>query len=243
MTDRFTSQRTGTPVLGIVMLDTRFPRLPGDIGHPETFGVPAQRLTVPGALPHRVVASARTLRGAGLVPRFEHAVRQLAEGGVQVLTTSCGFLVLLQRELQAAVKVPVWTSALLLLPELLAREAQVGVLTIDAESLGEEHLLAAGVPAHRRRDVLIQGVEPGGEFATSILHNRLEIDFAQARSDVVEAARALRVRGPGLRTVVLECTNMPPYALEVAAATGLRVVSLLDAPALKPFVAVPGAQR
>ena len=54
-------------MLGLLMLDTRFPRPPGDIGHPATFGFPVRRRVVEGAAPGRVVRGAaedRELRNA-----------------------------------------------------------------------------------------------------------------------------------------------------------------------------------
>jgi len=140
--------------------------------------------------------------------------------------------VLLQRELQAVAGVPVVTSSLLQLPALLEREPSVGVLTISAASLGDEHLLAAGVPVDRLGDVVVQGVDPQGEFASAILGNWPEMDLARASADVVAAAMQLQRRAPKLATVVLECTNMPPYADAVRAATGLRVLGLADSPVL-----------
>jgi hypothetical protein len=228
----FPERRPG--FLGIVMLDTRFPRPKGDVGHPETFGVPVRQRIVPGAFPRQVVASAAALRASGLHLRFIEALRQLEAEGARALTASCGFLVLLQQELQAGVRVPLVSSSLLQLPELLAQEPQVGVLTISAEHLTDEYLLAAGVPRHRLRDVLVQGVDPAGPFATAILGNRPELDLAAAEADVVGAARALQRRAPQLRTLVLECTNMPPYAKPLADATAWRLRTLLDAgPLLK----------
>lgn len=221
--------------LGIVMLDTRFPRPPGDVGHPDTFGVPTRQRVVPGAFPRSVVASAASLRASGLHRPFMEAMQALEREGARALTTSCGFLVLLQQDLQAAVRVPVVSSSLLHLPALLQTEEQVGVLTISAEHLGDEHLLAAGVPRHRVRDVIVQGVAPLGEFASSILGNLPQMDQARARSDVVQAALALRARAPQLRTVVLECTNLPPYAPAIREATGWRVWSLADAPSLRAW--------
>lgn len=218
--------------LGIVMLDTRFPRPPGDVGHPATFGVATRQLVVPGAYPREVVASAQALRASGLVARFVEAVRQLEAEGARAITTSCGFLVLLQADLQAAVRVPMVTSSLLQLPALLARQARVGVLTISASNLGHEHLLAAGVPVDRLRDVVVQGMDPQGAFARPILGNEAEMDLAAAEADVVDAARTLQGRTPDLRSVVLECTNLPPHARAVVAATGWRLFSLVDAPAL-----------
>ena len=219
--------------LGVVMLDTRFPRLPGDVGHPGSWPVPTVRKVVQGAWPERVVQSAAGLRAAGVLDDFVVAVRGLAGQGVAAITTSCGFLVLLQRELQAAVGVPVVSSSLLQLPRLLRDEGRCGVLTISRERLGAEYLLAAGVLPGQLADVVVQGVEPDSEFAGAILGNRPEMDEERAAADVVAAACALRRRGPELRTVVLECTNMPPYAARIREATGLRVLSLTDSPVLR----------
>lgn len=218
--------------LGIVMLDTRFPRPLGDVGHPDTFGVPVRHRIVPGAVPRRVVASAQALRDSGLHRPFAEALRALEAEGARALTTSCGFLVLLQQELQQCVGVPLVSSSLLQLPELLRAEAQVGVLTISAAHLTRDYLLAAGVPPDRLDDVLVQGVPADGPFAGPILGNRQEMDFHAAQADVVAAALALQRRAPQLRTVVLECTNMPPYAQAVEHATRWRLRTLKDAAAL-----------
>jgi len=215
--------------VGVLMLDTRFPRPLGDIGHPDSFGVPVRQAVVRGAWPSEIVTSAAALRASGLLDAFKQQARELVRQGAAAITTSCGFLVLLQRELQDAVAVPMITSSLLQLPELLAREREVGVLTISAQHLGAEHLIAASVPLERIGDVIVQGVDPNGEFAGAILANRQALDFDKARSDVVAAALALKARAPGLRTVVLECTNMPPYAQAVREATGFELRSLLDA--------------
>lgn len=209
------------------MLDTRFPRPPGDIGHPDSLGVPARHAVVPGAWPKAVVGSAAALRASGLARAFVARACEFEQEGARAITTSCGFLVLLQDELQSAVGIPVVTSSLLHLPRLLQREPQVGVLTIDAAHLGPEHLLAAGVPAARLGDVVVQGVDPQGEFAGAILGNRDTMDVARAQADVVAASLALRARAPRLCSVVLECTNMPPYGPAVRAAGGWRLFSLL----------------
>jgi hypothetical protein len=215
--------------LGVLMLDTRFPRPLGDIGHPDSFGVPTRQVVLKGAWPEKVVASATSLRRERLVEPFQRMVRQLVADGAAAITTSCGFLVLLQADLQrAAGRVPVVTSSLLLLPGLLRQHAQVGVLTISASALGKEHLRAAGVPQERLKDVLVQGVPRDTEFANAILGNRDSMDLALAEADVVAAAHALKARAPNLTHLVLECTNMPPYAAAITAATGLQTWSLLQ---------------
>jgi hypothetical protein len=223
--------------LGVLMLDTRFPRPPGDAGHPATWAPGTEFLVVEGIGPQDAVQTALGLRASRVLRAFSHAAQALEQRGVAAITTSCGFLVLLQQELQQAVGIPLVTSSLLQLPALLAQEQEVGVLTISAEKLGPEHLGQAGVAARRLADVVVQGVDPHSDFARAILGNQDTLDTAQASRDVVAAALALQARAPQLRSLVLECTNMPPYAAAIRAATGWRVFSLRDVPALQGYAA------
>jgi hypothetical protein len=223
-------------VIGIIMLDTQFPRPLGDVGHPDTFGVPTHLDRFKGVYPAKVVTTAAGLRKERLVNGFQSIVRGLQLRGLKAITTSCGFLVLLQKDLQAVAKIPVVTSSLLQLPALLAKEPQVGVLTISAASLSAEHLRAAGVPKERLKDVIIQGVPAGTEFVSKILGNQPTLDLVQAEKDVVAAALTLKARAPHLKTLVLECTNMPPYQVALEAATGWQVRSLIDDPRLRKVI-------
>jgi Asp/Glu/hydantoin racemase len=207
-----------TPALGVLMLDTRFPRLPGDIGNPATFAFPVRYRVVSGASPSRVVIEAdRTLVGP-----FVAAAQALAADGCAAISTSCGFLALFQAELEAAVTVPVWTSSLLLVPELQAAlpdGRRVGVVTADAASLSPAHLRAAGAA----EDTPIEGLSPDSPFHATLIDNRPELDAGLAEAATVAAALRLAHRHPELGAIVLECTNMPPYVEAVRAATGLPV--------------------
>jgi len=204
--------------LGVLMLDTRFPRLVGDIGNPATFPFAVRYRVVAGASPSRVVVEAdRTL----LAP-FVAAARALADEGCAAISTSCGFLALFQGELQAAVTVPVWSSSLLLLPELqaaLPAGRRVGVVTADVGSMTSAHLRAAGAA----EDTPVEGLSPDSAFHATLIDNRPELDAGLAEAATVAAALRLANRHPELGAIVLECTNMPPYAEAVRAATGLPV--------------------
>src|SRR5207244_4755884 len=130
--------------VGILMLDTRFPRIPGDMGNASTFPFPVRYQRVEGADPDLVVRR----RAAGLLPASRDGARRLEHEGVGAITTNCGFLVKFQRELAAAVRVPVFTSSLLLVPlvhRLLPPGRRVGIMTVNAGTLGPEHLRGAGV--------------------------------------------------------------------------------------------------
>jgi hypothetical protein len=204
--------------LGVLMLDTRFPRVVGDVGNPASFAMPVRHRVVAGASAQRVVREG----DPALLQPFIDAALQLADEGAAAVTTSCGFLVEFQAALQAALPVPVWTSSLLKLPEL----SSPGVLTVDALSLGARHLRAAGADA----TVPVVGLAPGCHLQRALLDDEPAIDAARAEADVVEAAQRLIARWPTVREIVLECTNMPPYAKAVARATRRpvhHIISLL----------------
>jgi len=204
--------------LGVLMLETRFPRPVGDVGNPASFALPVRHRVVKGASPQRVVRDG----DAALLEPFIDAARQLVDEGARAITTSCGFLVLFQQAMQAALPVPVWTSSLLKLPELQAP----GVVTVDVLSLGTAHLHAAGADA----TVPVAGLAPGCHLQRALLEDLAQIDPQQAEADVVAAAQRLVARWPAVREIVLECTNLPPYAKAVARATRRpvhHIISLL----------------
>ena len=209
--------------VGILMLEAQFPRIPGDMGNALSWECPVQYRVVRNASPDLVVR-----RGApGLLPLFIEAARDLVASGVDGITTNCGFLSLFQADLAAAVEVPVAASSLMqvaMVNALLPPGTRCGVLTISASTLTEAHLHAAKVP----EGTPIGTTEGGREFTRAILGNEPMLDVDAARQDNVDAARALTAAHSDLGALVLECTNMTPYAPAIRAATGLPVFSMLS---------------
>lgn len=207
--------------VGILMLDARFPRIPGDMGHAGTWPFPVHYKVVRGASPDIVVRDG----APGLLPHFISAAQELVADGVDGITTNCGFLSLMQADLQAAVPVPVATSSLMqvgLVNAILPPAKRAGILTISASSLTQAHLAAASVP----EGTPIGTTEGGREFTSAILGNALELDVELARADNVAAAEALVSQHPDVGAIVLECTNMVPHAADIRAATGLPTYSI-----------------
>ncbi|WP_028225891.1 aspartate/glutamate racemase family protein [Paraburkholderia ferrariae] len=210
--------------LGVLMLDTRFPRFPGEIGNGRTWPVPLQFKVVRGATPERVVDRA----GEGLLEPFIEAARELVDLGVHGITTSCGFLALFQRELSEALPVPVATSALLQTPlveAMLPRGRRVGILTFNADALTARHLAAAGVDP----STPIEGMPADSLFRRVFSDSGLDDapDFAVLKAEMVRAACLLVKRRPEVGAILCECTNMPPFAAAVNAATGLPVFDVV----------------
>ncbi|MEG3663373.1 aspartate/glutamate racemase family protein [Celeribacter halophilus] len=207
--------------LGILMLETQFPRIPGDIGNATTWPFPVQFRVVRSATPELVVRNdARELAGL-----FIEAAKDLVASGCDGITTNCGFLSIVQDKLAEAVPVPVATSSLMQVPmvkAMLPAGKRVGILTISKETLTPVHLNAARVPA----DTPIVGTEGGRAFTRDILGDAPEIDFTACRLDMLDAARQLVSDHADIGAIVLECTNMTPYAADVRKLTGLPVFSI-----------------
>lgn len=211
--------------IGILMLEARFPRIPGDMGNALSWPFPVLYKVVRGASPDLVVRR----RGAGLLPAFVTAAGELVAQGADAITTNCGFMSLFQADIAAAVGVPVATSSLMQVPmvqAVLPPGKRVGILTICAAALSQEHLAGAGVdPA-----TPIVGTDTltgnGREFTRVILDDELELDVARAERDILDAGAELVRDHPGIGAIVLECTNMTPYARALRVATGLPVYSM-----------------
>lgn len=204
-------------MIGILMLDTAFPRLVGDVGNPKSFDFPVTYAVVPGATPQAIVVGDAEV----WADQFIAAGKDLVARGCTGLTTTCGFLTLLRDRVAEETGVPVVSSALELVPQLLAAKRTPGVLTISAASLSARHLAAAGVPS----SVPIVGVD-GSHFATAILGNSERLDASISETELVQAAEQLIAAHSGIDVIVLECTNMPPHQAAIEAATGCEVVSI-----------------
>jgi len=225
------TQSTGqdSAEVGILMLDTRFPRIHGDIGNPRTFPFPVRYHVVPDATPAHVVASPDRVRA--LLPGFVAGARALERAGVRAIGTSCGFLSVVQADLAAAVRVPVLTSSLFLVPMILATGGgrPIGIVTASAAHLSPEHLSAAGIRRDHR--VIIRGLEDCAAFRAAILGDgqAATLDVRAVEQEVTAVCQALRADHPDLAAIVFECTNLHPYARAVQRAVPVPVYGIVQA--------------
>ncbi|WP_321896182.1 aspartate/glutamate racemase family protein [Paraburkholderia heleia] len=208
--------------VGVLMLDTRFPRFPGEIGNARTWSLPVQFKIVRGATPERVVER----NGEGLLLPFIEAAQELIDLGVSGITTSCGFLALFQKDLSEALPVPVATSALLQAPfvqAMLPAGRRVGILTFNAQALTKKHLAAVGVdPA-----TPIEGMPSDSLFRQVFSDSGKTAYFTILEAEMVRAANSLVMRHQDIGAIICECTNMPPFAAAIGAATGLPVFDIV----------------
>lgn len=213
--------------IGMILLDTVEPFIPGDVGNASTFDFSLLYRAVPGLT---VDASL-----SGDPEREESVVEaavELERQGVRAISSNCGFLLHYQDAVAAAVRVPVFMSSLLQLPLIAASvgpERGIGVITADATRLGNSLLARAGAPADA--PIHVAGMEDKPEFRASMLDETGVLDSDKLEQETVEAAEELIERHPGIGAILFECAVLPPYARAVQDATGLPVfdfVTMID---------------
>lgn len=210
--------------IGVLCLETAFTKIPGHIRNPATFSFPVVYKVVTGATPERVVSQ----RDPALLEPFIAAARELADAGVAAITSGCGFLVLFQRQLAAAVDIPLYASSLIQLPmvaRMLRPDQSVGLLVAKAESLTSAHLAAIGgaeVP------VRVAGMADSPEFREVMLEGRrVELDVERLRGEVIAQAELLADAGSDLGAVVIECTDLVPFSRDVQDRLGVPVFDIV----------------
>ena len=89
--------------------------------------------------------------------------------------------------------------------------------------MAARHLAAAGVAP----DTPFIGTEGGREFFRVLIRGeKQDMDIALAAADILAAGRTLVSRHPDIGAIVLECTNMPPYAFALREVLGLPVYDI-----------------
>jgi hypothetical protein len=211
--------------IGILTLQTRFPRIPGDMVNATTFPFPVLYRRVDGASPHRVVREG----DPALLAPFIQAARELEQEGVRAITTNCGFLAMFQDQLAEAVSIPVFTSSLMQVPlvhRMLPRGKAVGILTVWGKALTDRHLSGAGIGPEI--PIRVAGLETEQEFSHVLIDDQPELNPDLARQEHERVARRLVEQYPEIGAFVLECTNMPPYSHDIQRVTGRPVFDIVS---------------
>jgi len=71
------------------------------------------------------------------------------------------------------------------------------------------------------------GTETGREFTRVILEDEAQMNVDACRQDLLDAGAQLVREHPQVGAVVLECTNMGPYAADLRQTLGLPIFSII----------------
>jgi Asp/Glu/hydantoin racemase len=211
----------GVPI-GILMVDSVLPRIPGDVGNGFTYDFPVRFHTVKGARAIRIVEDS----DPALLQPFIDGARALEAEGCQAITTCCGFLIAFQRQMQAAVNIPVFTSGLLQVPlvaAILPPDKKIGILTANDATLNPKHF-AENVPVER---LCVQGMQDTKHFYRTFPLNAPSYIYEDVEADVAWAAKKLKAEHPDIGAIVCEGTNFAPFNPMVCRMTGVPVFDIV----------------
>jgi len=210
--------------IGILILDASYPCVPGNVGNASTYDFPVRYREVRGASINRLLNE----RDPSLLQPFIDAAKELEAEGVKAITGACGFMALFQRQVAESVSVPVFLSSLLQVPFIhrtLTSGQKVGVITANAGALTKEHFMSTGIGDDI--ELAIGGMEDQEEFRTSILEEKGTLDSDKIEHEVVGVAERLVADNPEVGAILLECSDLPPYAAAIQNAVGLPVFDFI----------------
>lgn len=212
-----------TAKLGVIRLDYDYPPAPGDIDYPGSHAYPVVYRVVPGLTFEMAQKGVMT---SDVSTRFVEGIKYLESQGVCGITGDCGFMMYFQALARQNTKLPVFMSALAQLPSVTcgyAGNEQIAILTANGVSLKPMEPLIkdeCAVDLKENRYIIV-GCEDIAGFEAVALGEKVDVN--KVSPGMVQKVKKLIADYPGLRAILLECTELPPYADAIRAATGLPV--------------------
>ncbi len=210
----------GYPIGIIYIDDVYYPMLPGNIVNGYTFDFPTRLMPVEGLDCPNLFNTCE-----GVEEKIYEACKKLEKEGVRAISSACGFFGNYQAGMAEKLDVPVALSSLVQLPwiaTLLKKSQTIGVLTAQKDSFTDSLLDSCGVSEDIKKRLVVKDLGHEKEFSC-ITEGRGEFDNAIVKEEVVNKALEIVKESPQTGAILLECSDMPPYAHAVQAATGLPV--------------------
>lgn len=213
--------------IGIILLDTFTPFIPGDVGNASTYSYPVRYKTIKNFTVNRMYDM-----DSSFIEAFKEAGRELVQEGVKAITGDCGYMALFQEELAQELDVPVFMSSLLQVPFIqrtLRSTEKVGIICSNSKFLSEPLLSSVGITDTDR--LVIKGLEDQEYFCKGVIIEVGELHADKVEQEVVSKALELVQENPSVKVILLECSVLPPYAAAVQKAVQLPVfdyVTMID---------------
>ena len=216
-------QVSGYPI-GIVYIENiNYPLIPGNVVNAYTYNFPVRMKPVPNLTNDRLFNNDPTI-----VDDLIKTVKSLVEDdGCRAISGACGFFGNYQQQVRAAVDVPVGLSSLVQIPfiqGLIKPGQKIGILTANKGSLTDGLLRSCGVTD--TSNLVVKDALQTEEFAT-VVNMRGYFDNTIARQEILTLAQELVDEHDDLGAILLECSDMPPYASEIQRVTQLPVFDFI----------------
>lgn len=210
----------GYPIGIVYIEDVFYPMVPGNIVNGYTFPFPVRLKAVEGLDCQNLFDAAD-----GVYEMVLETCKKLEKEGVRAISGACGFFGNYQAKIAEELSVPVALSSLVQLSwiaTLLKKDQTIGVLTAQKDSFTDQLLDSCGVCTELKKRLLVKDLGHEDQFSC-IPEGRGVFDNGLVQQEVVGKAMEILKEAPNTGAILLECSDMPPYAYAVQAATGVPV--------------------
>ncbi|MBU8878406.1 aspartate/glutamate racemase family protein [Bacillus sp. FJAT-29790] len=209
--------------VGILYLDECwYPVIPGNVANLGTYDFPVRLKVVPDCNTSKLLSGDTSLLESIII-----AAKELEAEGARAICAACGFFGNFQDKVAEAVDIPVYLSSLVQVPWIktgLKYSQKIGILTAYADGLTESLFESCGIA--NKKNIIISDLSGEDEFS-AIIENRGSFDNEKVRQEVVDAAVSMVAENPDIGAILLECSDMPPYAADVQRAVKLPVYDFI----------------
>lgn len=213
-------QVRATPVsgfaIGIIAVNMDYPKIPGNVANATTFKFPVIYETVDFEIEQLFEGD----------PKIENqivvAAQKLEKQGVRAIVGACGYFGHFQQSVAESVEVPVFMSSICQVPLIklgLKKQKKILTLVASGKDINEDFFQCSGA---KLSDTVICEIGSLESFAP-IRWGKTVLDNGQLKSDLVEVVIRETQQDKNIGAILLECSDLPPYAHAIQQATGLAI--------------------
>ena len=202
-------------VIGIMAVKLNYPKLPGNVANASTY---------PFGVLYRVVdfEIERLFSGdPSIKDDVINAAKELEKAGVKAIIGACGYFAHFQKDVATVVNIPVFMSSLCQLPVIktaISPQKRIAVFAASGENINDDLLTNVGTDSSRLSVINIgklQSFEP-------IRYGKKDLDNKALVNELCHVAHEAS-KDKSIGAILLECSDLPPYAFAIQEASGLPV--------------------
>ncbi|MGT2911438.1 aspartate/glutamate racemase family protein [Streptococcus cameli] len=206
--------------IGIITIDFDYVKMPGNVANASTFNFPVIYEIVKFEIEDLFEGN------PDLLPMIIEAAQNLEKKGVRAIVGACGYFNNFQEEIKNAVTIPVYLSSVLQLPIIkmgLKAEQKIAVLVADGKGADRSFFAKANASID---DCIVEEIGSLDSFAP-IRYIKTYLDHEKLGNDLADVAERLVKDHPDIGAILLECSDLPPYAAQIQSRVGLPVFDFI----------------
>lgn len=202
--------------VGIIAVELIYPKLPGNVANATTYPFPVLYKKVSFEI-ERLFEGDPSIRDM-----IVEAAKELEAEGVRAIIGACGYFAHFQKDVAAAVDVPVFLSSLCQLPMIktgISPKKKIAVLAASGDNIDDTLLSNVGTDQSR---LLVKNIGNLPTFAP-IRWGQTTLDNGALTDELCRTVAAMLEEHTDIGAILLECSDLPPYARAIQDVSGLPV--------------------